>query len=70
MAVALYQQGIYTFADLRPFDFENEFENKFSSNAGTTAGTDFYIIKRIKIYIRWLMLWNIYRDDNSVNDPK
>lgn len=76
MAVALCQQGISDFDTPRLFNFKDEFENYFSvskendTNVSTTAGKDIIIIQGIKMYVRWLMFWSMYREGDSANDPK
>ena len=74
MAVAFQQQGIHTFIDLQMFEFTTEFENFFSTykandaDIETNSGPDVVIITGIKMYIRQLLVWSIYREDNKDKD--
>ena len=74
IAVAFHQQGIYSFDDLQTFDFTNDFETCFTTykakdaDVGTSSGTDIFIKMETKMYIRWLLLWTRYREDNKHTD--
>ena len=74
MAVALHQQGIRTFENLQSFNYKDDFHNCFTTykehdtDVGTNSGPDIVIIQGIKMYIQWLIIWAIYREDDSDND--
>jgi len=74
IAVALNQQGIHKFDQLRRFQY-NEFDTRFTSykeadsDVGTAKGKDVIIIGGMRMYLSRLFLWAIHRMNNKKTDP-